>query len=227
MALPVFLSFCLLSFFYLVPPSYAEYRIILKNGSVIEGVGSYQREDGGIEFSLGGGTVGIPLKDISKIEKYGEEEGATQLPEYTPPAKEKKTKKTPVIENSGPSAGQKKALTERLGQINSRLEQIKAKEDEYQKLKDQYQEVMLRIQNLFNLGRQRAIAAGKSQLVANQQYIAFLTPSEHQFVQLNFLNKQDLEEKIKDMETNVLPPLKDEKQRLLDEKKRIEQDLGS
>lgn len=210
--------------FSFISVSYAAYRIILKNGSVIEGIGSYERSDGQIEFSLGGGTVGIPVKDISKIEKYEEGEGV-QLPEYTPP-KEKAAPKF-VAPESGISSGQKKELEDRLAQINARLARIKVKEDEYKKLKSDYQEVMLRIQNLFNLGTQRAMAAGKSQLQANQQYIQFLTPQEQQFVQTNFLNKQDLEEKIKDMETNVLPPLKDEKQRLLDEKQQIEEQLGA
>lgn len=223
-ALPVFSSLFLFLF---TSAAHAEYRIILKNGSVIEGIGSYTRTDGRIEFILEGGTVGIPLKDISKIQKYGEEGGSVQLPSYTPPKENTAPKAGTSGPSSGLSAGQKKLLEDRLAQINRRLAKIKLTEDEYKKLEDQYQEVMLRIQNLFNQGRQNAIAAGKSPLVANQQYIQFLTPEQRQMVQLNFLSKQDLEEKIKDMETNILPPLKDEKRRLLDEKQQVEDQLGS
>ena len=220
----ILLPVCL-SVFLFAGPSSAAYRIILKNGSVIEDIGSYERSDGRIEFTLEGGTVGIPLKDILKIEKYGEEEGTVEGPAYTPQPKEK-TKTTPEGQKSGISSGQKKLLEDQLAQINRRLSEIKEKEDEYQKLKQKYQEVMLRIQNLFNLGRQRAMAAGNSSLAASQQYQQFLTPEERQLVQLNFLNKQDLEEKIKDMETNVLPPLKEEKRRLLDEKQQLKDQLN-
>ncbi len=211
------------AFFLFAKPAHAAYRIYLKNGSVISGIGSYERSDGNIEFPMGGGTVGIPVKDISKIEKYKEEGGAFAAPAYTPPSTEKTT---PQVSQPGPSSGQKKALKDRLAGIDRQLQKIKEKEAEYQKLKDQYQEVMLRIQNLFNIGRQRAIAAGESPLVANQQYLQFLSPQEHQMVQANFIDKQDLEEKIKDMETNVLPRLKEEKQRLLDEKQQIRDQLG-
>ncbi len=223
--LPVLSVFLFSMAFLFAAQAHAAYRIYLKNGSVISGVGSYARSDGNIEFSIGGGTVGIPVKDIAKIEKYEEEGGTVEAPAYAPPAKEK-NKTTPQAGQPGPSSGQKKAIRDRLAGINRRLEKIKEKEAEYQKLKDQYQEVMLRIQNLFNQGRQRAIAAGESPLTANQQYLQFLTPEEHQMVQANFLEKQDLEEKIKDMETNVLPRLKEEKQRLLDEKQQAEAQLG-
>ncbi|MDA8087516.1 MAG: hypothetical protein M0Z75_12530 [Nitrospiraceae bacterium] len=199
------------AFFLAVSPALAAYRLILKNGSVLEGIGSYTRADGEIRFQYGGGTIGIPEKDVLRIEK-SRQEPTVVLPEYTAPAKKTQAQPSrPKTNNSG-----------RLAEINRRLAEIKAKEDEYRQLKAQYQEVMLRIQNLFNQGRQAAIGAGKSQIQANQQYGQFLGPAQQQMVQANFLAKQQLEAKIKDMETNVLPPLMQEKARLLQEKQELE-----
>ncbi|MDA8387072.1 MAG: hypothetical protein M0Z58_00240 [Nitrospiraceae bacterium] len=205
-------SFSLLALsFLLVSPAMAAYRLILKNGSVLEGIESYERQAGELKFQYAGGTIGVPEKEVLRIEKYTEELPPVQ---YVP---------TPAAKTETPQAvpaGHPNAA--RLAAIDRRLAEIQSKEEEYKKLKAQYQEVMLRIQNLFNLGRQAAIRAGKSQLQANQQYNLYLGPAQQQMVQTNFLTKQELEAKIKDMETNILPPLEQEKARLLQEKKELE-----
>lgn len=49
----------------------AAYKIYLKNGSVISGVSSYEKKDGEVLIHLGGGSMGIPEKDILRIEESG------------------------------------------------------------------------------------------------------------------------------------------------------------
>lgn len=61
----VMLLACMLFF-----PSLAEaaYTVYLKNGSTITGVRSYERQDTEVVIEFGGGSVGIPARDILKIE---------------------------------------------------------------------------------------------------------------------------------------------------------------
>ena len=47
----------------------AAYKVYLKNGSVISGVSSYEKNNGDVNIFFGGGSMGIPLKDILKIEE--------------------------------------------------------------------------------------------------------------------------------------------------------------
>ena len=47
----------------------AAYKIYLKNGSVISGVSSYEKGNGDVNIFFGGGSMGIPAKDILKIEE--------------------------------------------------------------------------------------------------------------------------------------------------------------
>ncbi|MDA8172890.1 MAG: hypothetical protein M0Z48_13795 [Nitrospiraceae bacterium] len=200
-------SSSLLAVFIAFSPALAAYRLILKNGSVLEGIGSYECVKGEVRFQYGGGTIGIPKSDVLRIEKSSVEPTVV-LPEYTAPAKQPQAK----------SPARPAANAGRLAEIDRRLAGIKAKEDEYQQLKEQYQEVMLRIQNLFNMGR----AVTRS----DKNYNQALNPQQQQMLQANFISKQQLEAKIKDMETNVLPPLMQEKARLLQEKQELESEGG-
>jgi len=47
----------------------AAYKIYLKNGSVISGVSSYEKGNGDVNIFFGGGSMGIPAKDVLKIEE--------------------------------------------------------------------------------------------------------------------------------------------------------------
>lgn len=47
----------------------AAYKIYLKNGSVIPGVSSYEKTNGDVNIFFGGGSMGIPAKDILRIEE--------------------------------------------------------------------------------------------------------------------------------------------------------------
>lgn len=49
--------------------SYGAYNIYLKNGSVITGVGSYEKIDGELIINFSSGTVGLQEKDILNIKE--------------------------------------------------------------------------------------------------------------------------------------------------------------
>jgi hypothetical protein len=76
---------------------YAAYKIYMKNGSVMSGVGSYEKEGSEITIHFGGGSIGVSEKDVLRIEETGTGEkdfrvGDTQqkqdmiTPAYTAPA---------------------------------------------------------------------------------------------------------------------------------------------
>ncbi|MDA8169318.1 MAG: hypothetical protein M0Z59_06415 [Nitrospiraceae bacterium] len=222
-----FLCLCFAAFLlsFRPAPADAAYRIYLKNGTVIEGIGSYRRTDKEITFLYSGGEVGIPLSGIKKIEEYTPSEGEAIKSEEAPePAV---TKPAPGKGPEAPSISpeSQKLLNADLNRINGRLAQIQLDEDKYQKMKNDLQQIKLRIEVLFENGRSRAISAGKSPIEANQQYQQFLNPDERQWVQLNFIKKQQLEAQIKEMEDKVIGPEKSEKGRLLSQKRQIEAQL--
>jgi predicted RNase H-like nuclease (RuvC/YqgF family) len=70
----------------LLMPVYSEaaFTIYLKNGSEISGVGSYEKRAGEVIIYFGGGSIGIPEKDIVKIEETSAPEkdfGKEEAPE--------------------------------------------------------------------------------------------------------------------------------------------------
>jgi len=60
-----------LAFFLVLLPlaSEAAYKIYLKNGSVISGVKSYEKQNGEILIQFEGGSIGVPQSDIQKIQE--------------------------------------------------------------------------------------------------------------------------------------------------------------
>jgi hypothetical protein len=77
----------------------AAYKIYLKNGSVISGVSSYEKKDGEVLIHLGGGSMGIPEKDILKIEESGISEKDFTTRESTDGQKEAPSKPLKGAEN--------------------------------------------------------------------------------------------------------------------------------
>lgn len=77
----------------------AAYKIYLKNGSVISGVSSYEKKDGEVLIQLGGGSMGIPEKDILKIEESGVSEKDFTTRESTDGQKEAPSKPLKGSEN--------------------------------------------------------------------------------------------------------------------------------
>ncbi len=79
----MFVVFLLIFVLLLPVTSEATYKVFLKNGSVISGITSYEKKNGDVNIFFGGGSMGIPEKDILRIEE-------TEAPE-----KDFRTKETP------------------------------------------------------------------------------------------------------------------------------------
>ncbi|HXX58137.1 MAG TPA: hypothetical protein VEI96_09075 [Thermodesulfovibrionales bacterium] len=87
-------SIILFSLILLLPPAAgAAYKIYLRNGSAISGVGSYEKQGEDILIQFGGGSMGIKAKDVLKIEETGAPEkdfrstsGIESREEAPPPA---------------------------------------------------------------------------------------------------------------------------------------------
>src|SRR4030067_2307224 len=86
--------FLLILFLLLPVSSEAAYTIYLKNGSEISGVYSYEKKGGEVIIYFGGGSMGIPEKDIVKIESTAAPENDFSKEEVTVPATEKPTRAT-------------------------------------------------------------------------------------------------------------------------------------
>lgn len=123
---PIFL----LIFVLLVPvASEATYKVILKNGSVISGVSSYEKKNGDVEIFFGGGSMGIPENEILKIEESGapekdfrtEEAPASQMEEAAPPVEA-------PAQNSDDKAARIDALKTELESVNADLSAAEAEE---------------------------------------------------------------------------------------------------
>lgn len=202
-------AICVLQFaiFILSPLSAdAAYKIYLKNGSVITGVGSYEKSGGEIRFYFEGGIVGIPERDVLKIE--GDEV----------PARDIRTKEELLRERNGPP--EKKEITPsqdtmkkisdlktRLNVTNKRLAEISKKESELEKIEEDLRRTRLRIQVLYD-----------------KSVNSTITSAERQMLQQNMLKKRKLKDDKAKLEEE-LKPLLDEKERLLEDKRLNEQEL--
>lgn len=92
--------------------SEAAYKIYLKNGSVIAGVSSYEKRGGEITIYFGGGSLGIPEKDIAKIEE-------TEAPE-----KDFSKKAVPETETGKVAPAEEPAVTERTNTLQADLDAV-------------------------------------------------------------------------------------------------------
>ncbi len=115
--LPVFLLILIL-----LMPAYSEaaYKIYLKNGSEISGITSYEKKGGELIIYFGGGNIGIPEKDIVKIEE-------TEAPERDfrkEEAPEAEAGKVPAVAPAEEPAVSEK--TERASALQADLDAINA-----------------------------------------------------------------------------------------------------
>jgi hypothetical protein len=107
-------------------PADAAYKISLRNGSVITGVSSYEKNNGEVTIYFGGGSMGVSQKDILKIEETGASEQDFRTPEVSggqreaPPA-------TPSGADTGNRDARRDALQAQLDSVNS---EIQATEEE-------------------------------------------------------------------------------------------------
>ena len=201
----------------------AAYRIYLKNGSVIDGLPNIEKKGGEVKFMYHGGMIRVPESQVIRIEQYTPGKGEKLKPEKaTPPG--------PVPKTEKPRAG-KKADTAREKQLQAGIERIDQELNglqpelaDYKKLQDEYYQVKLRIENLFEKGRNAAIAAGISPTVASQVYLQYLSPDERSMVQANFIRQQQLETQFAG-EKDVIDRDQQKKDDLERKKARLEDEL--
>jgi hypothetical protein len=202
-------------------PSYAQYNIHLKNGSVIRGVGKYEEVDGELRFRYMGGTMGIPLDEVLKVEEV-KTGGVVVAPEAGAP--EMKERREPVVPSyqmepleAPPDTG---PIKESIAKINQRLAEIGVRLAERDKVKEEYDRVRLRIEVLF----QKGIAEAKRKGGDPAKWFQFLPAQEREWAQLNTLKKNKLKKDLEALD-QALAPLIAEKEALLEEKRGLEEKL--
>ena len=230
--------FAFLIAFHVLPAS-AAYRIYLKNGSVIDGLPNIEKKGGEVRFLYHGGMIGMPDSQVVKIEEYTPGEGEKLKPEKaTPPAPVPKAEK-PRTEKKVNTARERQ-LRAQIERINTELNSLQGELDDYKKQQDEYDQVKLRIENLFEKGRNAAYTAIYSKLTAsgvipavaaqqatqgaNQSYQQYLSPAEQSMVQSNFIRKQQLETQFAG-EKDVIDRDQQKKDDLEREKARLEDEL--
>jgi len=222
----------------LLSASEAAYKLHLRNGSVIEGVSAYQREKGEIRFKLGAGEIGIPEKDVLRIEEYKPARDEVLKEEVLTQPEEKAAPAPPEMKGTTKesSAGRVVTLRNRINRVNREIEEIEEKEKELKDLKDELNLVRLRIENLYRKGRNSAFTIINGQKFelspesneAKQRYMEFLSEDERKMVQMNFMKKRKLEAEIKEKEEDPdFQAALTEKKRLLDERKALEDEITS
>ncbi len=105
----------------------AAYKIYLRNGSVISGVSSYEKNNGEVTIYFGGGSMGVSEKDILKVEETGAPEqdfrtsGASGTQEETRPA-------TGAAGEADNRSARRDALQAELDAVNSDIKGVEEEE---------------------------------------------------------------------------------------------------
>ncbi len=114
----LFLFILLLSF-----PADAAFTIHLRNGSTISGVSSYEKKDGEVTVFFGGGSMGIPERDILKIESSEAPEKDFRAP-ATSGAQEEAPPPPPAAEDTGNKSDRINSLKAELETTDSELKSV-------------------------------------------------------------------------------------------------------
>lgn len=105
----------------------AAYKVYLKNGSVISGVRSYEKQNGDILLHVGGGSFGVSGNDVIRIEESG-----TFEQDFTAPGQAVTEKKQEEQPATPPEPGTDKGA--RIPALQTELEtitaELKANEEE-------------------------------------------------------------------------------------------------
>jgi hypothetical protein len=115
--------FLLILFLLLPVSSEAAYTIYLKNGSEISGVSSYEKKGGEVIIYFGGGSMGIPEKDIVKIESTEAPEKDFSKEEVTVPEAEKTAPSVPPVPAGEPAVSE---TADRASKLQADLDAINA-----------------------------------------------------------------------------------------------------
>jgi hypothetical protein len=203
-------------------PVHAQYNIYLKNGSVLRGVASYEEVDGELRFAYLGGTLGIPVDDVLRVEEARTGDVVITPGPGMPAIKESPRPVVPPWQVAPPVQPKPDVgpIKQRLSAINGRLAQIEARESAYNSVKKEYDHVRLRIEVLF----QKGVAAAKAKGEDPANWFQFLPAQEKQWAQLNTLKKNKLKKELAEFDVE-LEPLLEEKEALLEEKQQLEERL--
>ena len=107
-------------------PADAAYNIYLKNGSVMSGVSSYEKQNGDVIIYFGGGSVGVPGKDILKIEETGAPERDFRTPAV--PGAREEAPPTPPDQQTEQKSARRDALSVELDTVNSEIKGVEEEE---------------------------------------------------------------------------------------------------
>ncbi|MCL5023689.1 MAG: hypothetical protein M1497_10050 [Nitrospirae bacterium] len=108
-------------------PADAAYKIYLKNGSAMSGVSSYERRDGELIIYFGGGSLGVPEKDVLKIEESGAPEKDFRR-EEAPGAAEEEVPAAPPAAEPNDKSYRTSVLRGQLDSINSEIKTVEENE---------------------------------------------------------------------------------------------------
>lgn len=112
-------------------PADAAYKIYLRNGSTISGVSSYEKRDGEVTIFFGGGFMGIPEKDIAKIEETEAPEKDFRTPTVSGgpvSSGQEETTPAPTAPETGGGSERREALQVQLDAVNSEIQANDAEE---------------------------------------------------------------------------------------------------
>lgn len=207
----------LLSFY---APSFAAYDVYLKNGSVIRGVERYEKADGEMMLVLPAGSVGVPEKEILKIEKAGKRPAAEEeaIEESAPKPSEKPAEKR-ISPEKEKLIGE---LRLRVGEIDGRIEGLGKKEEEDKALDIELNGVNFRIEVLFQKGIEAARAAGGG----DAQWFLYLPEQEREWMRVNLMRQKELKTKMEETKKEIAEAEKDKKY-LRNEKQSLENQIRS
>ncbi len=107
-------------------PADAAFKVYLKNGSVLSGVSSYEKKGGEVIIYYGGGSIGVPEREVLKIEETEAPEKDFRGPE-APPVEEA-IPSPPPAEETGNKAARTDALRAELDSVNSEIQAVEAEE---------------------------------------------------------------------------------------------------
>lgn len=201
-------------------PAEAAYRVYLKNGAVIKGIGYYEKANGQIRLYYGGGMVGIPEADVKVIQEAGKPAPSIEAPGAAQPEPSGETPEGAEPERGRLTPEGEALVKGKMAEIDARLKEIKTLEDRLGKLRAELNEVSLRVEQLFQKGRSSALARGRPE----SEWFMFLTPQESQWSQFNTIRKKELQDEIKSVEETLQPLLK-EKEEILRYRSELEGEL--
>lgn len=229
------------------PIADAAYKIYLKNGSVITGVKYYEKSHGEIKVFFEGGMIGIPEKDISKIEETTEPVKDVRSKEKISEEIKEETKKDIQPEGILPETEISEKITslkERIEEIDKRISEIDKKEADLKNLQEEHRQTRLRTEVLYtgtpqdsgvvtlekrvrelsakiaDTTDEEQKAALRAQLNAVKQQLAM----KRSMLQQTMVEKRAEKAEIEKAEEE-LKPLLEEKDTLIEERQKIEDEI--